>query len=134
MDKLKFTDDLKLGVEVIDKQHSKLVDLINILIELESGQSDRDAMAQALDGLSDYIFEHFQDEEKMMKTVNYPDFAAHRELHAGFVKKSIEFSKQYRAGEDNLSVDVLLFLSKWLIDHIKGEDPKYVQLFQAHGY
>jgi hemerythrin-like metal-binding protein len=134
VDKIVFSEDLKLGVDSIDKQHGKLVDLINTLIEMEARPSDANSEAQALEDLADYIDKHFQYEEAIMKEVGYPDFDAHRAMHVAFVRKVMEFNKQHRQGDANLGVDILLFLSKWLIDHIKGEDPRYVEKFRAAGY
>lgn len=133
MDRMIFSDDLKLGVDVIDQQHAKLVELINTLIDLEA-QPCREAEAQALEDLSEYIDQHFLFEEKVMREVGYPDFDAHRALHVAFVRKTMDFNKQYRNGDLNLGIDILLYLSNWLIDHIKGEDPRYVEMFQEAGY
>ena len=134
MDKIQFTDDLKLGVESIDNQHSKLVDLINRLIEMEAEPSNQEAEAHVIEQLVSYIDEHFTFEEQVMKEVGYENFEAHRATHVRFVKKTINFSKQHRNGEVNLGVDVLMFLSIWLIEHIKGEDPKFAEKFKAAGY
>lgn len=134
MDKILFTDDLKLGVESIDNQHARMVDLINALIEMEAHPCNREAVGEALDELSDYIFEHFQTEEDLMRKVNYEFFAEHRAQHSTFVKKTMEFQKKYREKEINLGVEILVYLSKWLIEHIKGEDPKYVASVKSHGY
>ena len=134
MQKIEFTDDLRLGIKVVDDQHRKLVDLINGLIDLEADEGGSDAIPRALDELADYIEIHFQAEEEMMKAVDFPAFAEHRLQHAEFVKKTLQFNREYRIGGDNLGVDMLIFLSTWLIDHIKGEDPKFVPFFKAHGF
>jgi hemerythrin len=134
LDKILFTEELKLGVDCIDNQHGKLVDLINRLIELEAEPSNQQAEAQALEQLVSYIDEHFTFEEGIMKEVGYEDFDAHRAKHIAFVRKTMEFNKQHRNGDINLGVDILVFLSTWLIDHIQGEDPRYVEKFKAAGY
>ena len=134
VEKIPFTEDLKLGVESIDTQHEKLIGLINVLIDMGETTCNRETVGAALDALSDYIFEHFQDEEKIMRKVHYEHFAEHRAQHTTFVKKTIEFQKKYREEDFNLGIDILLFLSKWFIEHIKGEDPKYVEMVKAHGY
>ena len=126
MDKIQFTDDLKLGIESIDNQHRKLVDLINFLIGLEAGNAQRHEIARALDELGDYIDVHFQAEEKMMQDAGYPDLEEHRELHAAFVMETTHFMEKFRGGDENLDVDILVYLSGWVVEHIKGEDPKYV--------
>lgn len=134
MQRIEFTDDLKLDITVIDDQHRKLVNLINDLIDMEAIQTDTQAIPQALEALSDYIFVHFQAEEEMMKAAEYPALAEHHDQHAEFVKKVIQFNQQYRNGAENLGADMLVYLRTWLIEHIKGEDPKFVPHFKAHGF
>ena len=134
MDKIVFGKDLMLGVETIDRQHARLVELINSLIEMKTFKSSRQETGEVLDELASYIFEHFRDEEKMMLEVGYPDLEAHRDLHADFVRQVMSFNKQFRSGDKELDNQMLTFLSLWLVEHIKGEDPRYVKLFKAHGY
>lgn len=134
MDKIQFTDDLKLGIQMIDDQHRKLVDLINYLIALETGQAERLEMSLALDELGDYIVTHFQAEEQMMEASGYSDLDEHCDRHAEFVMETTHFQEQFRAGESNLDVDILVFLTRWLVEHIKGEDPRYVEAMKAHGF
>lgn len=134
MQKIEFTEDLRLDITVVDDQHRKLVDLINGLIDLEADEAGSEAIPRALDELADYIEIHFQTEEEMMKAVDYPAFAEHRQQHAKFVKKTLQFNRDYRNREETLGVDMLIFLSTWLIEHIKGEDPKFVPFFKAQGF
>lgn len=134
MQKIEFTDDLRLDIKVVDDQHRKLVDLINGLIDLEADEASSEAIPQALEELADYIEIHFQTEEEMMKAVDFPALDEHHKQHAEFVKKTIQFNHDYRVGEANLGVEMLIFLSTWLIDHIKGEDPKFVPYLKANGF
>lgn len=134
VEKIVFTDDLKLGVELIDQQHERLVDLINNLIEVGPDEGDRKMVGETLDELSDYIFKHFKEEETIMQQVEYPGLEEHRKLHKEFVKVTMDFNKRFRMKEEGLGVEMLLFLSSWLIDHIKGEDPNYLKAFKDAGY
>jgi len=105
-----------------------------MLIELDPEEGDREALGCSLDDLSDYIFKHFREEEAIMAQVGFPGLVEHREMHKEFARKSMGFNKRYRSGEDGLAVEMLLFLSNWLIEHIKGEDPRYLEAFKEAGY
>lgn len=126
MEKIEFTKDLELGIDLIDAQHRRLIDLINSLVEMNATGASRDALAEVLDELSQYIFEHFEAEEAFMLEAGYRGLAAHREQHAAFVKKCIGFQGKFRAGEARLEADILIFLAGWLVHHISGEDRRYV--------
>lgn len=131
MEKIEFTKDLELGIGPIDSQHRRLIDLINSLLEMSAVGASREVLGEILDELSEYIFEHFEAEESLMQEAGYPGYAAHREQHAGFVKKFISFHAKFRAGEERLEVDILSYLAGWLVHHISGEDPLYAAHCQS---
>ena len=57
-----WSPDLDTGIEVIDRQHQRIVEYINQL-ELTKNHHDRNVMKQVLDDLVDYTQSHFAFEE-----------------------------------------------------------------------
>lgn len=117
---------LSLGIDEIDHQHRKLIEMINELDRaMEQGQG-KAAIGRVLDGLVAYTQFHFGAEEKLMERCGYPGSERHKTEHVAFVKKLIDFKGGYARGQLGLSIAVMSFLSTWLTEHIQGTDRQYV--------
>ncbi|MBA4356182.1 MAG: hemerythrin family protein [Humidesulfovibrio sp.] len=116
-------DTLTLGDPVIDRQHKRLVDLINKISEC-SDSPDRDAqIMHCLTSMYLYAKEHFFDEEGFMTRLSYPDRARHAELHQEFVQKTNDLTDACLT-DSMLYPDLLEFLVSWLRGHITVEDAR----------
>jgi hemerythrin len=130
---IQWNGSLSVSVAEIDKQHQKLVKMINELHEAMLQAKGSAAVGPLLNELVEYAGTHFKAEEKYFVRFAYPDAAAHKKLHADFVDKVLEFKKRFEANTVGLSMEVMTFLSNWLQAHIKGEDKKYTACFNANG-
>ena len=120
----KWDDSLVVHVEVIDRQHRKLVEIINTLAESMALGKGRDELGRIISGLKEYTQEHFRTEEAIIDQYNYPESAGHKEEHAEFVDRVSSFNDDFQAGRLGITVEILNFLCDWLRDHIKGSDGK----------
>jgi hemerythrin len=121
---LHWSSDLDTGIDVIDKQHQRIVDYLNELsIANESG--DKAATGRVLGELVDYTLTHFAFEEELQERANYPFLKAHRRVHEIFTRRIAEFQRRAAAGE-NVTPELLSMLKIWLVNHIKGDDADYV--------
>ncbi len=125
-----WTKDLQTGIERVDEQHKKLVDLINELFEANRNK-DRSLVAHVLDELVDYTVFHFKDEEEMMAEAGYRFLEEHAKVHQRFVDKVAGFQSRFKKGED-IADELLAILEDWLIRHIKLNDRGYVNTVKAH--
>ena len=122
---LHWSNDLDTGIEVIDKQHRRIVDLINELNTAnESG--DPQVINHVLSELVDYTLSHFSFEEELQEKANYPFYKAHKRVHDIFTKRVGEFQKR-AAGGENVAPEMLSMLKIWLVNHIKGDDADYIE-------
>jgi hemerythrin len=120
-------------VETFDEQHKKLIDLINQLHEaMKSGQGVT-VIGIVLQSLINYTDIHFTGEINLMQANGYPDLARHQAEHEKFVKELVEFQQKYQDGSALLTMEVLSFLTDWLVNHIQGEDKKYSPFLNAKG-
>lgn len=118
---------LSVYVRGIDRQHQFLVANLNILyLGLVSGE-DADALEKVLDNLVDYTKFHFRSEEVLMDRFNAPlsHASMHKRQHKEFTKRVTGFLEKYKAGEADLTLDVLSFLANWLQGHIAGTDRRF---------
>ena len=133
MERIHFTEDMVLGIAQMDDQHRKLIEIINGLNAASQEGKDREGVIRALQAMENYIDIHFMAEEMIMEECGFAGMEDHRKQHRAFVAKVREFSGKFQTGNELVPADLLAFLADWLIDHIKGEDPKYVPCFKAHG-
>ncbi len=109
----------------IDAQHQNLFAIARELhAAMISGQG-KTALSRILDRLVQYTAAHFAHEERLMRTHNYPDFAAHKAEHDALTKQVLKFQEDFNAGRVAITVQLLQFLKDWLEKHIKGTDLKY---------
>src|SRR5450830_249972 len=127
---IKWTNDLDTGIDVIDKQHRRIVDYINDLENAE-GKRDRALIQQVLDDLVDYTMSHFAFEENLQEEARYRYCKPHKKVHELFVRRVNEYMERFKLGED-VSAEIHRLLSNWLINHIKRDDADYVDAVKAN--
>lgn len=122
---VEWSDAFSVGVEEIDDQHKQLVHMINELHEGIDGGWGAEAKEKVFVELAEYARVHFATEESLMSISNYPGSKGHKGQHHGLNEIVKEHISQYAQGSANISnYDLLLFLKKWLINHIMEEDKK----------
>lgn len=113
---------LDLGVPVIDEQHRALFSMIVELDERIARDEFGQGVLDALQGMVAYAATHFEDEENLMLQAGWPGVDVHRSMHADFMQKTSLFKGEALIDSEWTSLDVLRYLLKWLVKHIKLED------------
>jgi hemerythrin len=119
-----WNDYLETGHDKIDNQHKQLIIYLNSLSNaLDSGKGN-DEIEKTMDFLAAYTIKHFNDEEKLMKEVDYPEILVHRTFHEGFKKTVAEYIERLKREGANtmLAESVVSDMGDWLVNHIKGDD------------
>ncbi len=122
---IKWKDEYSVGIESIDKQHKKLLGLINSLQTAVNYKTGEVFEQEALDELVDYTKTHFKYEEDMMEQNGYPDFTTHRAEHELMIARVEEVLNLYQQDKDTAMQNAIDFLRDWLINHINGTDKQY---------
>jgi hemerythrin len=127
MAKIEWTDDLSIGVGLIDEQHKMLIQHLNRLSSAIKSHLGPGEIANTLDFLIKYTDFHFSEEEKHMAANHYPELENHILQHNEFKKTlaSMELDFKEDGATHTLaeSIDTLLF--NWLVKHIQGVDQKF---------
>ena len=123
-------DDMDTGIDIIDGQHRRIVEMINHL-HITQKSMERFAVGEVIDELVDYTLSHFAFEEELMEEAGYPFSAAHKRVHEVFTKRVSEYRLRFEAGEDIVD-DLRSMLSRWLFNHIRNEDHGYVDSAKAY--
>lgn len=120
-----FTKDCLIGVAEIDEEHKRLFQLIDDTDNALKNDEDPITNAILLIGeLKQYAISHFAHEEEYMKRINDPELERQQEEHAEFIEKvnSYTFSDVTDESARPIILELLEYLSRWLMGHILGSD------------
>ncbi|MEG3639691.1 bacteriohemerythrin [Magnetococcus sp. PR-3] len=125
-------DRLITGVTFVDRDHKRLVEMVNQLHRgMKEGQG-ADAIGPILDEFVSYTAEHFAREERVFDKYGYEDTPAHKEKHRKLVATLQQVAQDYKDGSFAVGIDLLGIAKKWLVGHIMGTDMQYVAFFRKH--
>ncbi len=125
MQLLKWSTELEVGLEDVDRQHKQLINIINELnIAIEYSQPNS-VMLPLIERLDEYAHSHFAVEEDIFTTYSYPERAAHEAEHAAFIESIKYIRKQCEIIDTPMSTKIRDFLRGWLFTHIKTKDMEY---------
>lgn len=121
-------DSYSLGIPLLDKEHKKLLNLLNNFLSSIHTKDEKSTIKSTFDKLLEYTHEHFTNEEAFMAKYNYPDLKDHKKEHIKLTKEAIQLNenKNY-VFSDNIAD----FLISWLTNHIFGTDKKYAEYILA---
>ncbi|MBF0373340.1 MAG: hemerythrin family protein [Alphaproteobacteria bacterium] len=116
-----------VGHGTIDYDHQMLVNITNQIYEIRHDPTIKNAQVfQTLQQLVSYVERHFAREEAIFDKTDYPDAAAHKQMHRELERVVREIVDLWRREPDLLNFDeVIEFLRRWLIEHILKHDHKY---------
>lgn len=126
MDAFQWNSCFVTGLDDVDDQHHRLVDLINrfgSLITSQDGASVT-SLEMVFSELADYARYHFVEEEAMMTAARLdPRYVAqHRATHASFLGEVAQLHAGVPANNRDAAKSLLEFLTHWLAYHILGSD------------
>lgn len=123
-----FTDQYKIGIDIIDEEHKRLFEIIKETRDLINEQflpDKYDAIVHIIGELKDYTVKHFSDEEEYMKKIGYHGLEAQRVAHTAFVDKMNQINlDQVDDNQDEYLSELIRYLLKWLSTHILKMDKK----------
>lgn len=119
---IEWTEDLSMGIDVIDDDHKKVVELLNRC--QQTATHDKEELNLVLDELLAFAGNHFTVEETIMAACSYPGLANHRQVHQLLTQQVTEILRRTEQGVTTLE-DLVSFLNSWLVDHIQGMDRSF---------
>lgn len=133
MGRMQWDQSMSVNIDDLDAQHRKLLDMVNRLHDaLDKGDSGELGL-KIVSELKEYAQEHFSYEESLMMEHGYPGYAAHQQEHINFIKQVAAYDSACRKQGCPLPGEILGFLERWLLDHIKGTDQKYAPYLLSKG-
>ncbi len=123
----RWTDELLVGIDVVDNQHKALV---NALVKLGNALWDGEGKVEAVPALNfliKYGVVHFADEEKVMEAYGYPLLDDHKRLHKKFVEDVLTLKQKVDSEPMTSELAILIFNNTWdwLVNHIRKADQAF---------
>ncbi len=130
---VEWTSQMSVGIDSIDKQHLTLVALINELHEAMKTRQAHDVLSSTFANLVDYTRRHFEYEEQLFKKHGYAGGREHAQRHQELTDTVVALKEKFESGSSALSIELLDFLYRWLVDHIQGTDKGYASYLFERG-
>lgn len=115
-------EQLSVGNDVIDSDHKRLIEIIN-LVEKSLVTINRSDLTLALSSLSQYSKAHFSREEKIADEAGYTQVPHLHKSHEALLKKLDQIKQEIGDEWTASSVErFTIMLRDWLINHVIKED------------
>lgn len=123
-------ESYKIGVEEVDRQHEELFRRFSEYLRAVRGEDNLETrtakIQETLNFMGEYVVVHFASEEEIQRKYNYPNYAAHREIHERFKAEIQRFVEAFQENphDEDLIMEFSGKLLTWLINHVAEEDQK----------
>ncbi len=105
-------DKYSVNVSIIDKEHKKLIDIINKAIVAKQYNNNSKEVLEIVDEMIEYALKHFANEETYMKKFNYPEYQFHRNEHNDFTNKTIAYQNKVFSGDYEIIDEIFKYLQQ----------------------
>jgi hemerythrin len=113
---------LSVGVDEIDEDHRKLVNIFNILKHSVMERESPDYLAAVLEELLNCTVWHFSHEERLMLKYRYEGIDEHKADHQELIRSAKELQQELLQADKPLADEHIEFLERWLTEHILTAD------------
>lgn len=122
---IKWKDGYNTGVAQFDREHHKIVELIDLMFHAIRDKSEKEVVEKVCDDILAYTLYHFDNEERAMERVNFPELAEHAAEHARLKEEAGKLKQVICDHFPQGTNELYRFLREWLVEHIEGCDKKY---------
>lgn len=113
---------LSVGVEEIDEDHRKLLNIFNVLNRSVMEGESSDYLAAVLEELINCTVWHFSHEERLMLKYRYAGIEEHKAVHRELIKSARELQQEILQADKRVAEEQIEFLERWLTEHIFTAD------------
>lgn len=130
-------EKLKTGIPLIDRQHKEYADLVDrVFQQVELQDESKAKPCEAVMAVLKYAIEHFDAEEALMESENYPALEPHRTKHNHFRNKADSMIPELQKATDlnEFMLDMSKWLVSWFIDQVQDDDVKLAEYLKKNGH
>ena len=121
-----------VGIEAFDEAHGAMIERADALISAVQTGNDQTRELEILDDLVECAVEHFEDEERTLRELDWPGLDEHQQAHNLLLRTVLKFKSdlRYRRLTAEEASD---FIVHWVLSHIRDEDMKYRDYLASRG-
>jgi len=116
----------EVGIPVIDKQHKKIVKILNRIYGFQDRKPDEKKMQKIFDDLKNYIETHFETEEKYISEHNSSGIDEQKHEHGNFIDTICTYQKDFLKQNPLALINLFNFVWDWFAHHILVVDKKWL--------
>ncbi|MCK5720041.1 MAG: hemerythrin family protein [Thiomargarita sp.] len=129
-----WNEEISVGIQEIDEQHKQLINIINRLYHSIIRQDiNKEVVKEILNELVEYTIIHFAVEESLFRIFSYPDYEKHKQQHTELTQQVMDINYKIQNETEELSLELMAFLRKWLKNHIMVSDKRYAPFLIKQG-
>jgi len=130
---LHWQDKYKINIAEADRQHEKMIDLMNDVHIMSDQKRSSKAVANALDVLVEYTKVHFAWEEDFFDGYGYENSSEHKVQHQKLLEELITHQCAIKIASPKEVDKEMEHLNKWLLHHIERSDSDYAAFVNRNG-
>ena len=117
--------EFEIGIESVDHEHRELIDLINQLHEGFDQGATRETVAGFLGEVHARISAHFALEERVMRELEYDEYADHKEDHETLLDDLRDIMDAFEEGSyADFEAGLGEQLQAWFGEHFRTKDAR----------
>jgi len=117
IDPILWTEDYSVGVETLDKQHQKIIQLINQMIEHQNSPVTSEAIEHVINEMLNYAKKHLAYEEKLLEKYHFPQLDVHKKEHLCYLSQTVELAYDLVKLDYRIPRETSMFLKNWWVEH-----------------
>jgi len=127
MQYVEWCDLFLIGHPTIDKQHKKLLEIVNRFHNEAKNGFNRKLTIEILQQLINYAQKHFITEEAILEKWGMSEdiLSEHKGIHEGLIMDIFELNEKIASGSISSMCELEKFLTEWIVLHILTEDKKF---------
>lgn len=124
----------EIGIESVDHEHRELIDLINQLHDRLDRSAESEIVAGFLGEIYARISAHFALEERVMRDLEYDDYADHKNDHEALLDDIRDIMDVFdEGGYVDLQEDLGDQLETWFGGHFRTKDARLHTFLEDRG-
>jgi len=130
-DFIRWNGSMKLGIPVIDEQHTNLIRIVdNLQLTCQKGtECANQRFIGAANEAIEYVKYHIATEEKLMRLLEYPKYYEHKNEHKDFLWDLSYISGKFKTEQSPDFRQFVIFLNEWIVTHVCDSDRHFANYF-----
>ena len=129
--KIEWDESISVGIPQLDEDHKRLIGILNFIENHKEDDVKSEPISLVVEQIREYASSHFRREEHYMRSIEYPGYDDHKQMHKKFMEKTAALCLDVMNRKKDTPKDIHQFLSLWVAEHILREDQRYKAFNQA---